>query len=405
MPNALTLRGDPPGEAKSRLLKLGVLGVAVVIFLWQGPALMKNTPPPVDDFIEYWAASRLLLLGKNPYSTEQLLSIQRPLSGAESPLIMWNPPWTLSLLLPFGFFNYATSRWLWFFLNLALLLFSARWLWSAYAKHHGQPLVALAVALTFLSGPVVLGLGQISPLMLAGIIGFLSSIQRQRYGMAGAATPLIALKPHLLWLFWVALFLWVLQERKWAVLSGASLSIVLAAGFPWFWNSELYSGYIHLVVNESIFHHPSTTIGAFLRSMLGWERLWLQFVPLGFGLAWIVAYWRAHRQGWNWTRETPLLLLVSVVTTCYGWVFDQVVLYPAVFQAVAWLIQTGRPSYYLLAGALYVALNAAGLLLIILGWNGIGYVWMAPAWLVFHWVLKRKWTRAEVAREKHLLKV
>jgi len=31
----------------------------------------------INDFIEYWAAAKLLLSGGNPYSAEQLLQLQR----------------------------------------------------------------------------------------------------------------------------------------------------------------------------------------------------------------------------------------------------------------------------------------------------------------------------------------
>jgi hypothetical protein len=60
----------------------------------------------------------------------------------------------------------------------------------------------------------------------------------------------------------------------------------------------------------------------------------------------------------------PLVLLVSVVTTYYGWIFDQAVLCPALFQAVAWLFRTRRPKERFVAVACYGLLNLAGLALI-----------------------------------------
>ena len=56
---------------------------------------------PVDDFVRVLVAGRLLLEGKDPYSPELLLQLQRAAgwTGA-GPLMMWNPPWTFSLSRP-----------------------------------------------------------------------------------------------------------------------------------------------------------------------------------------------------------------------------------------------------------------------------------------------------------------
>lgn len=57
----------------------------------------------VNDFVEYWAAAHLLWTTNNPYAPDQLFALQRTVGWAkEVPLLMWNPPWTLSFILPFG---------------------------------------------------------------------------------------------------------------------------------------------------------------------------------------------------------------------------------------------------------------------------------------------------------------
>src|SRR5262245_62398128 len=101
MPSILTSQTGDGGESRRRLIKVCFLVVAVAVVLWKARRLV-GIAAPVDDFVEYWAASRLVFTGENPYSTEALLAMQRPLTGSDKPLIMWNPPWALSLLLPFG---------------------------------------------------------------------------------------------------------------------------------------------------------------------------------------------------------------------------------------------------------------------------------------------------------------
>ena len=370
-----------------QVLKRALLILASVVLVVKVISLTRSLTAPVDDFIEYWSASRILLAGGNPYSPEELSLAQRPFTGSETPLIMWNPPWALILLLPFGLLEYSTSRWLWLILNLGLLLLSARWLWNRYVQWEGPPWLAtgstLVLAVTFLPGLVVLALGQIGALILAGIVGFLSLIRREEYFKAGATTLLIALKPHLLFLFWIFLLVWVLKTRRWTLFAGGAAALVLGVAVPVSFYGNLVPSYLSLVANESIFHHPSTTIGAFLRWMYGWENVWLQMLPVAAGIFWAALYWKRHRKSWDWDSCLPLVLLVSVITACYGWMFDQAVLYPALFQAVGWLLRTGQRERFA-AAVCYGLTNLAGLVLIALGHNGVAYVWMAPVWIALH---------------------
>ena len=93
--------------------------------------------PGVRDFVEYWSASRLLLSGGNPYAPNELLELQR-LVGRHShePLIMWNPPWTLSLLLPFGFLDFSHGQLFWLLVHVLAMMISTQLLWRVYGVGH-----------------------------------------------------------------------------------------------------------------------------------------------------------------------------------------------------------------------------------------------------------------------------
>jgi hypothetical protein len=61
----------------------------------------------VDDFVEYWSAGRLSLKGAYTYSPGELLALERQAGWRYGePTPMWNPPWTLPLIMPFGIFDY-----------------------------------------------------------------------------------------------------------------------------------------------------------------------------------------------------------------------------------------------------------------------------------------------------------
>jgi hypothetical protein len=84
-------------------------------------------PKYVRDFVEYWAASRLLLTGNNPYGPQELFELQRSVGWKDSiPLLMWNPPWTLSFTVPFGLASFDVAQLLWLLFNTLIILFALK---------------------------------------------------------------------------------------------------------------------------------------------------------------------------------------------------------------------------------------------------------------------------------------
>jgi hypothetical protein len=68
----------------------------------------------LSDFGEYWAAGRLLLAHSNPYSPPALLALQSSVGFTRhDAIMMWNPPWALSIVLPFASLPYGMASFLW----------------------------------------------------------------------------------------------------------------------------------------------------------------------------------------------------------------------------------------------------------------------------------------------------
>jgi hypothetical protein len=148
-------------------------------------------------------------------------------------------------------------------------------------------------------------------------------------------------------------------------------------------------------------------LGGLLRAVFGWERHWLQFVPAAAGVFWIalrrsrkIATLRCAQDGaprWQSAVDAKLLL-VSVCFSPYGWLFDQVVLLPAVVEmAVRGLAAPRRYALALLL--IFLALNGAVLVLEmggapIVSW---AYWWTAPAWLALYAAADRLLPAATVA--------
>lgn len=356
---------------------------------------LANASMPVDDFVEYWAASRLLWAGENPYSPELMAALQKSAgSQSEAPLMMLNPPWTLFLVLPFGRIRYSTARLIWLLLNLLLIVFSLHWGWRLYRGHIRDRWIAYGLGLSFVPGLATLFLGQIGAFVAAGLVGFLLCVQRGKYGLAGACLLLVAVKPHLLYLFWTALLLWSLLHRNFRLCWGGGLAGLLATSVVVFLQPEIVSHYVRMMSQEPPHHQWVTpTFGTLLRLLLGMDRTVLQFVPMGLGIGWLVLYWRRWRHCWDWQARTPMLLLVSVATTGFAWVFDQVVLLPALIQAAVWVSESWRQTRSRITLLVYFLINGSLVVSVYLRLGVLGFLWVAPAWLLVYVFLNRPGTR------------
>src|SRR5437763_1134969 len=84
---------------------------------------------------------------RNPYDATALLIDQQPAGLTEAkPVVMYNPPWTLALAMPFGAMNFALARSLWLALQMATLLWCASRLWLLYGGEARYTIRACCVA-------------------------------------------------------------------------------------------------------------------------------------------------------------------------------------------------------------------------------------------------------------------
>ncbi len=332
-----------------------------------------------DDFIEYWTAGRLNLTQGNPYNPIQIEALQVQLGRLEwVPLMMWNPPWTLALVMPFALLDYAIGRMAWLLLSLAILCFVADWLWRFYGGAPERRWVAWVIACTFGPALQVLKFGQIAPLMLLGLTLFLSLTERDRWFGAGMAAALWLIKPQLLYLVGLVLVFWIIQQRRYALLLGGALALGAALAIAWVSNPSVLQQYLVAVLAYPPSEWVSPTLGSILRQAFGSEHFWLQFVPMVFGGSWGIWYWLRHGAAWRWREHLPLLVLVSMATSAYGWNFDQVISLLALFPAVMSLLRACSSWKKWLFLSLYLVANA---LIIFTSFEQSWYWWVAPGFL------------------------
>jgi len=310
-----------------------------------------------------------------------------------APLLMWNPPWTLSLLLPFGLLDFSLSQFVWLFAHVLAVLISVQLLWRAYGDSPDGLRLSWVLAFTFVPTIFVLILGQITPLVLAGIAAFIYLEKRKQWLAMGAVLTLTAVKPHLLYLFWVVLLLWIWQHRRWQVALGALVTGFIAAALPLWFDANVYAQYRELYALTGIrqpFDWPAPTLGNVFLILLGQESVWWRYLSSAVGLVWVLNHWRRHRQNWRWDEQLPMILLVSVVSNIFVWTYDQVVLLPALIQVTAW-VKRAKFSWHKSAAVLcYLAVNAVHCIMRFRFAEELWYVWLAPALLLNYWLFQRE---------------
>ncbi len=367
------------------LIRLGLLIALAVLgwelWLWGTSGKLIH----VDDFVEYWAAARLFLSGDNPYDTAALFETQRAVGWAKTqPLIMWNPPWILTLIAPFGLLSYSLGRVLWFFLQIALVLLGSGLLWRIYAPEAPTTWPGWVLGICFAPTLFAIRVGQLAPFFFLGWVAFLWWERQRRDLWAGASLALITLKPHLLYLFWLFLALWVWQNRRWRIWGGLGLGLGFMIGLPALYSPAIIGQYLSLIAHSSPLYWGTPTWGALLRLILGVDKAWLQFVPPALGL--LLGLYLAHRwgKGWRWEDAGPLVLLLSVITTAFGWSFDQVILLPAIIRSA--IIARRSPLRWRIWRIAFILIEIAALGLNLKQADEIWYVWLAPAWLLLYLV-------------------
>lgn len=341
----------------------------------------------INDFIEYWTATRLLLHGGNPYAPDELFAAQRALGWTEAgPLLMWNPPWTLSLTLPFGLLDYETAQFLWFLTHVMILFVGGRILWKVYEGDPRKSRPPLLAVLTFAPGYFAVLLGQIGPLVLLGLIGFLASIKRNAWGWAGASLAVTTIKPHLLYLLWLALLVWIFRERRWRpALAFLGVTMGLAA-LPLLFNHDIYFQYFHLLEGDGgvrPLEWATPALGTVLAQIFEISGTWIRWLPGVISSVWVLWYAARRDRAWNWTVELPLVLLVSIATASFAWTFDHVVLLPAVVQGAVWVSQSAATPKRAIILGVHIILAVLLVSMKLFVRNDFWYFWAAPAYLLF----------------------
>jgi hypothetical protein len=362
--------------------------VRLVAELGSKPAIL----PPLD-LVAFWAAARLMLAGSNPYAPEQIMPIQISAGWSGTGLNMvWEPPWALPLVTPLGWVSYHVAALLWLIANAALVFSCAYLAWCYYGGSQRRWFYPLLLAATFVPALDLLKLGQMSAWVLLGAVGFLFAMRQRHEVLAGLSLGLVALKPHVAFLLCLALLLWTLEGRRWRVILGACLALGSMSGIALLANPPIFAYYVTLMTQLSPTNIMSPNISTLLRIWFGGAHAWVQWLPALAGVVWFVGHWWQRHRAWDWGREVPVLLLVSLLTSPHSWIYDQVLLILPLSQLSATLPQTVARSHVARVAVLYGAVDGLALVLYVV-LRGVPmqvFWWLGPAWGFIYVFARRK---------------
>jgi Glycosyltransferase family 87 len=351
------------------------------------------------DSISYWAAANLLLHHQNPYAPLAVLSLERTQGyAATKPLVLRTPPWSLWMVLPLGF---LTSYWAWI-AWLAILLISLviamRISWRMYGDGPRASNIFLLTGYLFAPVAACLVASQLGLVLLLGIVLFLL-LEEERPFLAGAALLIPFAKPHIFGLLWPILAIWIFSRKKWLLLAGMAAAFLLTNSIALAFDPSIFQHYRAMLQQQAIQYEFIPALSGMLRLLFFRRFFWVQFLPAAVGLLWSFSYYWKHQRTWSWREHGPAVLVVSILTTPYSWMTDEVVLLPAILQGALWLNRAKLKVRSQLVILLLVFLDLVMLLILkaqVPMSTGI-YFWSSLVWFSCYWYARSFAPRSDPA--------
>jgi hypothetical protein len=302
---------------------------------------LVTIPVGVSDFNAYWAASRLLLEGRNPSDPDNMLKMERDHFNPDQDFVMmtWNPPTLWVFMLPLARMPFEVARSIWMLVNVALIVVSCLMLGLVYLpKGHVAPLLTYYLVMALFSPMLLVILtGQIVFLVVFGVAASMFLIKRERWFWAGAVLILTSVKPHLVMLVTPYLMFYMAMRRKWAGWIGLGVAGAVCLVILFILRPSWIVDFSALLDAPPI-NWATPTIGAFL-GLYG-VGPWLRYVGIGFLL--LLPVFLCRPKPVSLETSASVLILLTIPTTFFGWSYDQSLLLVPIAQIVGWLFGSVR---------------------------------------------------------------
>lgn len=271
-------------------------------FIFAGNGMLDVNGKPIgSDFVQYWAASKIILSG-NPidvYDLHKLFSMEKSITGINYFLPMHYPPTFLLAIVPLAFLPYIPSLIVWLGSTFFIFLIVVRQI----APHTATLWLTIAFSGTFQNFIH----GQNGFLSTAILGGGLLCMKRCPF-LGGVVLGFLTYKPHLAILIPVAL----IAGRYWKTLAGmifSTLTFILISALVF--GIEIWFQFIQKIpfafnmLEKSAFplYQMTTTLAAALLS--GFD---IQIARLLHGTVAVIA---VTVMIWIWFQKSPFFLRAS----------------------------------------------------------------------------------------------
>jgi hypothetical protein len=338
----------------------------------------------VADFGAYWSAARVNLAGGNPYDPQQVLPLERRIEPERTTALpIYAPPWSIALVTPFAWPDFRAARLAWLAFTVVGILAAVLDLWALYGGRPERRWAVIVLAFTFYPVLQLLGLGQLSGVHLFALTGFLAAERRGRPILAGLFASLGVVKPQTAGFFALVVALWLLDRRRWGVLLGGVLGVLVLTALAVVPNPHCFAQYRAWMAGGGPTEWIPPTPGSLLRALAG-GAFWPALIPPILGVVFVAGWYRSRRARWDWPRDVQPVAFAMFFCSPYAWIYDEcLLLVPLTAVAAA---ASGR----LLAGLLAClgGLTAVALAMYLAGRQEYELGWLAPAVLVL-WLVCR----------------
>jgi hypothetical protein len=334
-----------------------------------------NLPTPFEiDFLQYWAAIRLANQGANPYDPALMLSLQQSVGlPYPNPTMMWNPPWLLLFLAPMLQFSPDVSLALWRIVSAALAGAALFIFCAADNRRYlrgwlpAVSLLLLATSLPFWHGIL---LGNIHALLLLGFALAVYGRTAKNSWATALGLLVMTIKPHIFYLVGIGFIFDALRQRDFTSLRRALLLLgaavvltqIIWPGVFLDWLSVHLYGAPGTYIRTAQWRVPTLMlpVRALLLDTLdfppGFAMIILPGITaIGFGV------WCLRSRDFSLSPTAlAYLLVLSYLTSPYGWLYDQLMLLPAIVMALARSAEA-TPRYALTGAIIWSALQLIGI--------------------------------------------
>jgi len=322
-----------------------LVATAIFFSFWKGveqtaPSFVYNVG--YKDVLQYRSAATLFLKGLNPYDKTLIVDLQQKTWQGEpnsNPVIFYTLPMALSFVFPMALLPFTLSVQLWLSIMFAFVLESCVLCHGLfeYRRRQGRTikLILAFFFLTFFPFYYSFYFGQLSPLLLFGLVASLVCFKKENWKLAdnflgGICLSVTFLKPHLLYLVYIYILIVSIREKGWKTLAGMVSGIAILLVFPVLYNPKIIAYFFQTAESPPI-RWLTPTLGTFLQSISQKHGIILRFIPTIIVGSIATLFFLLSKRNLSPVTTICYLLPLSLVTTPYCWVFDQMLLVPVIF--------------------------------------------------------------------------